>query len=130
MCLLPLLTVSLVVLARPRGENVHRPDANCGACHTADRDTLERDPIAARAALVPDLEERCARCHDEGPSHRTDIPPRKAVPDTLPLSVGGTITCSTCHFVHGEQNPFGDFLRIDNSRGALCLTCHELSELQ
>jgi len=25
---------------------------------------------------------------------------------------------------------FGDFVRIDNRRGALCLTCHQLSELQ
>ena len=69
-------------------------------------------------------------CHDEGPSHLTGVAPKKAVPDTLRLSQEGLITCATCHFAHGEQNPHNDFLRMDNSRGALCLTCHELSELE
>jgi len=120
-----------VVQAKSKGENVHRPDADCAGCHTADRALLEADPAAARSRLVPDIDERCRACHDdEGPSHRTGIPPRKPVPDTLPLSGGGLITCATCHFVHGERNPFGDFVRRDNSRGGLCLTCHELAELQ
>jgi predicted CXXCH cytochrome family protein len=52
------------------------------------------------------------------------------VPDTLPLSRDGLITCATCHFIHGEKNPYGDFVRMDNTRGGLCLTCHELKELQ
>jgi len=52
------------------------------------------------------------------------------VPDALPLSVEGLITCATCHFMHGEQAPFRDFVRIENSRGGLCLTCHDLSELE
>lgn len=117
--------------ARQARENVHRPDADCAGCHTADRATLERDPAAARTALVPDVEARCNACHsDEGPSHRTGMPPKRPVPPPLPLSADGLITCATCHFVHGEKNPFGDFVRIDNSRGGLCLTCHDLSELQ
>jgi hypothetical protein len=116
--------------AAPTRENLHRVDAECGACHTADRDSLERDRVAARALLAADLEPRCMTCHDEGPSHHTGIRPKKPVPDTLPLSNDGLITCATCHFIHGEQNPFGDFVRLDNSRGGLCLTCHELSELQ
>src|SRR5438046_5529531 len=93
-----LLTTSLaVVLAKgPRGENVHRPDAECTACHTADRATLEQDRDAARGLLAADLEERCILCHgDEGPSHHTGIRPRKPVPGTLPLSVEGLITCAT-----------------------------------
>jgi len=114
----------------PGDENVHRADADCRRCHTAEPDTLERDQVAARALLAADLEERCILCHNEGPSHHTGIRPKKPVPDTLPLSVEGLITCATCHFVHGEPNPFGDFLRIDNRRGGLCLTCHELSELE
>jgi hypothetical protein len=32
--------------------------------------------------------------------------------------------------MHGESNTFGDFVRIDNRRGGLCLTCHQLEELQ
>ena len=129
--LLLLAVPRAVVLARrSQGENLHRADAACAACHTADRDTLEQDPKAACTRLAPDLEKRCIGCHDEGPSHHTGIRPRKPVPDTLPLSVDGLITCATCHFIHGEQNPYGDFLRIDNSRGGLCLTCHQLSELE
>jgi cytochrome c3-like protein len=119
------------VLAKPKGENVHRPDGECSACHTNDRATLEQDRAAARALLAPDLEERCILCHgDQGPSHHTGIRPRKAVPAALPLSVEGLITCATCHFVHGEPGVSKDFLRIDNARGGLCLTCHELSELE
>jgi hypothetical protein len=115
---------------KPQGENVHRSDAECTACHTADRATLERDRVQARGLLAPDLEERCVLCHDEGPSHHTGIRPKKPVPDILPLSGEGLITCATCHFVHGEPQAVGDALRIENSRGGLCLTCHELSELQ
>lgn len=112
------------------GESVHRPDADCRSCHTAGRDVLERDRDAARTLLAADLEARCMLCHgNEGPSHHTGIRPVKPVPATLPLSGEGLITCATCHFIHGEQNPFGDYVRIDNARGGLCLTCHELSEL-
>ena len=120
------------VQAKPKGDTVHRPDADCAGCHTAERAALEADPAAARTSLlVPDIDDRCNGCHsDEGPSHHVGIRPRKPVPDTLPLSRSGLITCSTCHFVHGERNPYGDFVRIDNARGGLCLTCHELSELQ
>lgn len=117
--------------SKPGAENVHRADADCRGCHTAERDTLERDRVAARALLAADLEERCILCHgDEGPSHHTGIRPKTQVPDTLPLSAEGLITCATCHFMHGEQNQFGDFVRIDNGRGGLCLTCHQLSELE
>ena len=120
-----------VALAEPRGANVHRPGADCTICHTADRTALEENPAAARTALVPDIDARCTACHsDEGPSHHTGMAPRKPVPATLPLSGSGLIICATCHFVHGEQNPYGDFLRVDNSRGGLCLTCHQLTELE
>jgi hypothetical protein len=115
----------------PKKLNVHRPDADCTICHTADRAALEADPQAAARLIVPDIDARCSACHDsEGPSHVVGVVPNKPVPDTLPLSTHGQITCATCHFVHGERNPYGDFVRIDNSRGGLCLTCHKLSELQ
>jgi Cytochrome c3 len=121
-------------VALPQGasrENLHRPDANCASCHTADRATLEGNLAEARTLLVADLEERCISCHgNEGPSHHTGIRPVKPVPDTLPLSSEGLITCATCHFVHGEKNSSTAFVRIDNARGGLCLTCHELAELE
>ncbi|TMB11831.1 MAG: hypothetical protein E6J71_24920 [Deltaproteobacteria bacterium] len=127
-----LLVPLAVALAKgPHGENVHRPDADCTACHTSERATLEEDRVAARGLLAPDLEERCILCHgDQGPSHHTGIRPLKPVPETLPLSAEGLITCATCHFVHGEPSAFRDLVRIDNSRGGLCLTCHEPSELE
>src|SRR5262245_47651367 len=132
--LVPVLLVSLVAVVmakKPAGENVHRPDADCMGCHTADQATLERDHASARAHLAADLEERCVLCHNsEGPSHHTGIRPRKPVPDRLPLSAEGLITWATCHFIHGEPGAADAFLRIENSRGGLCLTCHELSELQ
>jgi hypothetical protein len=122
--------LGMALAKKPQGENVHRSDGECTGCHTADRATLERDRVQARGLLAPDLEERCVFCHDEGPSHHTGIRPKKPVPDILPLSIEGLITCATCHFVHGEPQAVGDALRIENSRGGLCLTCHELSELQ
>ena len=135
--LVPFFVVCLVVClagiaaaVRHGVDNVHRPDANCLECHTVDRTTLETEQAAARAKLAPDLESRCFVCHDEGPSHHTGIKPTMPVPATLPLSVEGLITCATCHFVHGEPQGVGDALRINNDRGALCLTCHKLSELQ
>ena len=126
---LPIL-LGVAWAAKPQRDDVHRPDAECGRCHTADRDSLERDRLAARALLASDLEARCTVCHDEGPSHHTGIPPKGPVPDTLPLSIDGRITCATCHFIHGEADPFGSFVRIDNARGGLCLTCHQLSDLE
>jgi len=132
----PLALVLLAMLltvarAKPHGENVHRGDGDCRACHTTDVATLNADKVAAKTDLVSDLEARCAGCHgDEGPSHRTGIRPAKNVPPGLPLAADGTIGCATCHFMHGENNSFGDFLRLDNHRGGLCLSCHELSELQ
>jgi hypothetical protein len=124
-------SLAVVVARKPERENVHRSDAECTACHTRERAVLEGDRAAARALLAADLEERCLLCHgDEGPSHHTGIRPRRPIPDALPLSVEGLITCATCHFVHGEQNAPTSFVRIDNSRGGLCLTCHTLAELE
>jgi predicted CXXCH cytochrome family protein len=110
---------------------VHRPDANCRTCHTADRAVLSSNPARARTLLVSNLEATCNRCHgDQGPSHKTGMPPARPVPPELPLSGDGKVACATCHFMHGENNRFGDFVRIDNSRGKLCLSCHKLSELK
>lgn len=124
------LLVASAVAKKPHGEDVHRSDGDCRACHTADAAVLKQDPAAAGAALAPDLEVRCVACHDEGPSHRTGIRPVRSEPPALPLAPDGTIGCATCHFMHGENDTFGDFLRVDNRQGGLCLSCHELSELR
>ncbi len=113
------------------GPDVHRPDADCRFCHTADAAALHADSTLARTALVPDLEARCLRCHGgEGPSHPTGMRPGRPVPPELPLSRDGLVTCSTCHWLHGEGERARDYERIDNRRGRLCLSCHTLKELQ
>src|SRR5690349_21346121 len=71
--------VAATLAAKPKGEDVHRSDAECATCHTADATALRRAPKAAASDLVPDLESRCAKCHDEGPSHRTGIKPVRPV---------------------------------------------------
>lgn len=129
-----LIVVALggILAAKPHGEDVHHRDGgDCRTCHTQDAAALNADPAAAKTALVPDLEGVCNRCHgDEGPSHKTNIPPKRPEPAALPLAPDGTIGCVTCHWMHGEHNDFGAFLRLDNHEGGLCLSCHELSELQ
>lgn len=130
-CLVLLISLAVAAAPRARGENVHRPDANCGICHTADRATLAANPARARLGLKENLEATCNNCHgSQGPSHKTGIRAAMRVPPELPLSGTGTIACATCHFMHGENNSFGDFLRIDNRRGKLCLSCHKLSDLK
>ena len=126
-----LVLLPLVLAAKPKGDDVHRPGVDCLVCHTADAEALAGNPAAARTLLQPDIEARCMACHgDEGPSHPTGGPPKPGVPEALPLSPQGLLTCATCHYMHGERNDFGDFVRIDNRRGGLCLTCHTLAELQ
>lgn len=113
------------------GENVHRMDGNCRTCHTADATELNANRSRAMTALQPNLEATCNRCHGaQGPSHKTNVAAKPGVPSILPLSVDGKLTCATCHYMHGENNQYGDFLRIDNRRGKLCLTCHKMSELE
>src|SRR5882724_5384954 len=65
------LLVARALAKKPSGDDVHRADGDCRACHTADAAALKQDPAAAKTALAADLEARCGRCHDEGPSHRT-----------------------------------------------------------
>ncbi len=57
-------TTATVDAKKGEGENVHRPDAECARCHTADRPTLESDPHVALDLLAPDLEARCILCHN------------------------------------------------------------------
>ena len=112
-------------------ESPHVAAADCFLCHTADSAGLAHDPAMARSALVSGIEETCNGCHaDEGPSHKTGMPPRAPLPAALPLSPEGMITCSTCHFVHGEAGAGSSWLRIDNRRGELCLTCHTMADLE
>lgn len=119
--------------AKRGSPNVHheRTGAGCLACHTADEAVLTGTASARDPMLVDDLDAHCAACHDPlDASHRTGVVPKKPVPPSLPLAADGKVTCATCHFMHAENDAFGDFVRVDNRQGALCLTCHELAELE
>ncbi len=54
--------------------------------------------------------------------------PQLRVPELLsrelPLGKHGEVHCTTCHDPHNNKQ--GDFLRITDRRGAVCLTCHDM----
>lgn len=119
--------------ARSGSANVHREKGGpaCLSCHSTDEPTLRARASAQDPMLAPDVDARCASCHDPlDASHRVGVTPKKSVPAALPLSPEGKVICATCHFMHAENDAFGDFVRIDNRKGALCLTCHDLADLQ
>src|SRR5437870_12693464 len=96
-CLAIVVACGVAAAPRAKGPNVPQPTADCRTCHTADRATLNNDPARARTLLIGNLEATCNRCHgDQGPSHKTGMPPKTNVPGTLPLSSAGQITCATC----------------------------------
>lgn len=48
-----------------------------------------------------------------------------AVDERIKLGARGELDCIACHDPH--NNEFGDFLRIPQQEGALCITCHTLT---
>ncbi|MHB2016018.1 MAG: hypothetical protein ACYCW6_03620 [Candidatus Xenobia bacterium] len=129
MVMLAALLALLTVRLNSKGENVHASTQDCAVCHTLSGDALRQAGPAAGRALKPNLEAVCNQCHgDEGPSHQTGIAAVHPVPPDLPLT-NGRLACDTCHYMHAEHNQYGNYLRRDNRRGGLCLTCHTLAEL-
>jgi len=164
--ILSALTVSILllflgyhswVLSAEGKENPHEIKGQqaveyCQACH------LEKPGIytlASSIAVVPDSQKfqagmdgtsMCVECHNQSEqSHevggdKIDFP----VPADLPLSAENTLTCMTCHFMHGglsSDRPWASvsfmdqltgherlhksyLLRRNNSNGELCLVCH------
>ncbi len=45
--------------------------------------------------------------------------------EKLPLGTHGEVQCSTCHDPH--NNELGDFLRVPDQMGAICVSCHDLN---
>jgi predicted CXXCH cytochrome family protein len=49
-----------------------------------------------------------------------------SLPSTVHLDATQQLQCTTCHDPHEDRRPM--FLRTSNADGALCLTCHRLSQ--
>jgi len=100
----------------------------CLSCHLTDSagKILERQMTAPITTL-------CARCHEkilaEGYLHPVDTRPQNIrVPEDMPLSSQGELTCSTCHDIHGSYfTPYdtpSHFLRRYEGGQEFCQACH------
>lgn len=63
--------------------------------------------------------------YDRALSNRDpQLRPPQLVDHRIPLGERGELECIACHDPH--NNELGDFLRITDREGALCLTCHDM----
>jgi predicted CXXCH cytochrome family protein len=100
----------------------------CSRCHIADPRGKE-SPLP----LVASEKELCSDCHsinDALLNHPVDVVPAKAeVPPDMPLTIEGTVSCSTCHDIHSPyRTPFGTlthFLRRQEQGRFYCAVCHK-----
>jgi hypothetical protein len=145
--------LSLLIIMAPAmthgGQDPHAfmdDPSQCLHCH----DTM---PVRPGGLFTKDIVNLCRDCHImvHRMSHPVDIRPQEGVPPELPLDSEGTMTCSTCHDPHSDQfskKPFVNrgvagrlkgllssadyptyFLRMPNTVGQLCLSCHESEEI-
>lgn len=49
----------------------------------------------------------------------------EVITDRLPLGVHDEVHCTTCHDPHNPE--LGNFLRISDRMGAICISCHDLT---
>jgi predicted CXXCH cytochrome family protein len=47
------------------------------------------------------------------------------LPALIRLEQGGLLQCTACHNPH--RNPYGSFLVMDNTKSALCVSCHSIT---
>jgi predicted CXXCH cytochrome family protein len=103
-------------------------EAECPSCHAA-------TPVKGRSetlVMKASVSYLCLRCHPvmgETISHPVEIVPVEArLPQDLPLSRDGRMTCSTCHDIHAAPvSAFGTatyFLRRSVAGSAFCSACH------
>ncbi len=132
---------------RIKSDTVSRGCATCHPVHNADdRDALIKKPSRStgtfpEAAALSAASRLCLSCHSLSgmdynsirgyASFRQQHPvgvflsgdSTKTTSDSgLNLDSSGRIQCTTCHNPH--KNKYGNYLVIDNSNGALCLSCH------
>ena len=115
--------------AAPGGGNPHR-DISCAECHRTIPTKGKTVPAEVLAGLKKGPVELCRDCHPEAEvSHHPIVKKTERVlPEGLPLSAGGQVTCSTCHDIH-QKEPASYLLRgFDTGRYSvrmdLCLDCH------
>ncbi len=149
--LAPGLVLLLVCLPAPvqgaRNPHVFMEDpARCLQCHG-------EEPPDPGGSFKKDIVTLCRECHSvvHQMSHPVDIRPGGDVQALLPLDQEGTITCATCHDPHSEPfsaEPYVSrslverlkglfssdgfltyFLRMPNTQGQLCLSCHSGGEV-
>jgi predicted CXXCH cytochrome family protein len=120
----------LLVLVVFSLENQPHAFKQCSSCHVSNNPAGNQ----ARQMTAPITFLCSTNCHqkifDEGYMHPVDVRPRNVtIPDDMPVSRSGELTCSTCHDVHGEyMTPYGassHFLRRKESGKAFCKICHK-----
>lgn len=135
-----LLTGANLLFSRDNPHAELEDPAKCGTCHAG-------EPSQGKE-LTKSANELCFECHDHGDvTHPLEIPQTLTCPPDLPLDPEGKVYCMTCHVAHGEWESsrpwvsssalggfgrlFGRkkkhktyFLRRNNSKGDLCLCCH------
>ncbi len=128
--ILSVLVVGVTVFALWKGPHTF-DRAECLDCHAQDPEKGDPKKLRAPESFL------CMRCHDDlkaTVSHPVDIEPRKVkIPPDMPLAEDGTITCSTCHDIHGPyKDPFGEvthFLRRQVTGVRFCISCHSAQNI-
>lgn len=151
MLILVLWTHLLAAAPDPHRIEGMTPAPWCADCHLTQPPPPgpgSRFTLPKAAGLRKGGMEMCAPCHDTGLGHKVGMRVEFAVPADLPLEAGNTLTCLTCHHVHGplrSDRPWASvslldrlfdperlhktyLLRRNNSDGALCLVCHSKEE--
>ncbi|MBF0161300.1 MAG: cytochrome c3 family protein [Magnetococcales bacterium] len=97
----------------------HLLNSRCQSCHLADTVDAKNG-----AVLIASQEKLCVECHANAVrlSHPSGFLPNRILKDQFPRDWKGSLTCSSCHFIHGT----GPGLMRSSKRGAdFCHECHE-----
>ncbi len=140
--------------AGERQANPHQISAlskgeTCLRCHVSPPDGLPTEPGRSLSVNRSDYRldgvQMCMGCHEAGSAaHMVGKLSPVMIPENMPLSEQGSVTCLTCHYVHGSfesDRPWANvsffdrlfvseymyksyLLRQSNENGELCLLCH------
>ncbi|MBI5211854.1 MAG: cytochrome c3 family protein [Nitrospirae bacterium] len=109
-----IISTSIIVLSMLM---FHLTDAlqtkDCTICHLSHNGGSVKKPLT----------ELCVTCHKERiqeGEHVVDIIPKYQVPQNLPLTKDGKLTCITCHDQHSKEPVM---LRLEPM--TLCNSCHK-----